>query len=66
MSIGSIEQWYALQFFDGCVRTPEQGAERMRAVTRSQVAECASLAKLDTIYLLAPEESADPEGGLEE
>lgn len=65
-SIGSIEQWYALQFFDGCVRTPEQGAERMRAVTRSQVAECASLAKLDTIYLLAPEESADPEGGLEE
>ena len=65
-SVGSIESWYSLQFLDGCVRTPEQAAERMKAVTRSQVAECASLARLDTVYLLAPEESGEetaPEGG---
>lgn len=68
-SIGSIEQWYAVQHLDGCVRTPQQAAERMKAVTRSQVAECASLARLDTVYLLAPEiseESGEPEGGGEQ
>ena len=67
-SVGSIESWYSMQFLDGCVRTPEQAAERMKAVTRSQVAECASSARLDTIYLLAPElseETGEPEGGNE-
>lgn len=66
-SVGSIAQWYALQFLDGCVRTPEQAAERLKAVTRSQIAECASLARLDTVYMLSPEQSEqsgdEPEGG---
>lgn len=65
-SVGSIESWYAFQIFDGCIRTPEQEAERIKAVTRSQVAACASLVRLDTIYLLAPEEPVEtnePEGG---
>ena len=66
-SVSSIAEWYANQYLDGCVRTPEQAAERMKAVTRSQVAECASLAKLDTVYMLSPdrtEQSGDlPEGG---
>ena len=66
-SVDSIAQWYVVQFLDGCVRTPEQAAERMRAVTRDQLAECASLARLDTIYMLSPEQSEpdgeEPEGG---
>lgn len=65
-SVGSIESWYAFQTFDGCIRTPEQEAERIMAVTRNQVAECASLVRLDTIYLLAPEipeDASNPEGG---
>ncbi len=68
-SIGSIERWYCMQFLDGCVRTPEQAAERLKAVTRSQVAECASLVRMDTIYLLAPEnreENSGEEGGAEQ
>lgn len=65
-SVESIENWYCMQFLDGCVRTPEQAAERMMAVTRAQVAECASLVQVDTVYLLAPqedEESGGEEGG---
>ena len=65
-SIGVIESWYAFQLYDGCVRTPEQGVERIKAVTRSQVAECARLARLDTVYMLAPEaseETNESEGG---
>ena len=65
-SIDSIERWYALQFLAGCVRTPEQAAERMQAVTREQVAQCAALAEIDTIYLLAPEmpdSQGEREGG---
>ena len=65
-SIGVIESWYAFQLYDGCVRTPEQGVERIEAVTRSQVAECARLARLDTVYMLAPEafeETNESEGG---
>ena len=66
-SVGSIAQFYSSQFLDGCVRTPEQAAGRMKAVTRRQLAECASLARLDTVYMLSPElqgQSGDnPEGG---
>ena len=61
-SVSVIESWYAFQIYDGCVRTPEQGVERIKAVTRSQVAECARLARLDTVYLLAPEASEETSG----
>lgn len=53
-SIYSLEQWYAMQYLDGCVRTPEQAAERLSAVTRREVADCAARVTIDTIYLLAP------------
>ena len=68
-SVSSIESWYANQYLDGCVRTPAQAAERMMAVTREQLAECASLARLDTIYMLSPElsgQSGDEREGGEE
>lgn len=65
-SIDSIERWYATQYLDGCVRTPEQTAERFAAVTRREVADCAARVTVDTVYLLAPErpyESDAAEGG---
>lgn len=65
-SIYSIERWYASQFLDGSVSTPEQTAERLLAVTRREVAECAARVMFDTIYLLAPkniDECRISEGG---
>lgn len=64
-SIDSIERWYALQYLDGCVRTPEQTAERLAAVTRREVADCAARVTVDTVYLLVPEtpDNEPTEGG---
>ena len=61
-SLFSMERWYAMQYRDGCVRTPEQTAERYLAVTRQEVAACAAAMTLDTVYLLAPH-SQSSEGG---
>ena len=62
-SVYSLERWYAMQFMDGCVRTPEQAAERMNAVTRQEVADCAAKVNVDTVYLLAPQRTDEAEGG---
>lgn len=56
-SIDAIERWYAMQYLDGCVRTPEQAAARYAAVTRREVADCAARVTVDTVYLLAPKQS---------
>lgn len=61
-SVYSIERWYAMQFMDGCVLTPEEAAEKISAVTRDEVAECAAKAWVDTVYLLAPEKAEGSEG----
>lgn len=58
-SVYSIERWYALQFMDKGVMTPEEAAEKILAVTREEVAECAAQVKVDTIYLLAPEKAEE-------
>lgn len=62
-SIYAIERWYAMQYGDGCVRTPEQTAERLLAVTRREIADCAAMVTVDTIYLLAPESADAQEAG---
>lgn len=64
-SVYSIERWYAMQFMDGCIMTPEEAAEKISAVTRDEVAECASQITVDTIYLLAPERDERLEGSAE-
>ena len=64
-SVYSIERWYALQFMDGSVMTPEEAAEKISAVTRDEVAECAAKVCVDTIYLLAPEKAEVSEGSEE-
>jgi predicted Zn-dependent peptidase len=45
--------------------TPEEAAEKVSAVTRDEVAECAAKVTVDTIYLLAPEKSELSEGSAE-
>lgn len=64
-SVYSIERWYALQFTDGCIMTPEEAAKKISAVTRNEVAECAAQITVDTIYLLAPEKGVHLEGSAE-
>ncbi len=64
-SVYSIERWYSLQFMDGCIMTPEEAAEKISAVTREEVAECAAKVCVDTIYLLAPEKAECSEEGNE-
>lgn len=62
-SIFSIERWYAMQIFDDKRLTPEQAAEKLKAVTRREIVECAAQLAIDTVYVLAPRDKSYSEGG---
>lgn len=56
----SIEQWYVAGLVKGR-RSPGEVSEKMNAVTKEQIMECAGLVQVDTVYLLAPEDDAKAE-----
>lgn len=51
-SLGGLEAWYLSQAFRPQVRTPEEEAELVNAVTREQVVNAARKMTLDTVYRL--------------
>ncbi|MFU0833417.1 MAG: Insulinase family protein [Oscillospiraceae bacterium] len=51
-SLGGLESWYLSQTFRPQVRTPEEEAELVSAVTRDQVVNAARKITLDTVYRL--------------
>ena len=56
--------WYMTQYTRGTANSPDEICEQVRAVTREQVIESASAMKLDTVYIVSPEdgqEGADEE-----
>lgn len=51
-SLDGLEAWYLSQAFHPEVKTPEEEAERVKAVTKEQVIEAAKKITLDTVYRL--------------
>lgn len=57
-SLGGIAAWYLAQSFYDRVRTPEQVAADMTALTKEDAVRAAQGIALDTVYLLAGEKEA--------
>lgn len=55
----SLDSFYLTQTLLGIEETPEQQGEKLLAVTREQVMEAASMAKLHVVYLLAGPENQE-------
>lgn len=55
-SVGSIGGWYLGQVTDGEFMSPEEYAEKIKAVTADRVRAAGRLYKLDTVFTLCPEE----------
>lgn len=51
-SLGGMEAWYLSQTFSDRVRTPEEAATELQAVTRQDLIDAANLVTLDTVYRL--------------
>ncbi len=58
-SLEGIAAWYLAQALAGRVRTPEQVAEAIAALSKEDVVRAASGIALDTVYLLAGEKEAE-------
>ena len=50
--LGAIESWYLSQSFRGCVKTPEEAAEEIMAVTKEEIVAAANRLSLHTVYIL--------------
>lgn len=61
-SLGAADAWYYRQMCSEEFITPEEYAERVRSVTRDEIAEAAGRCELDTVYVLAGEAAEDKEG----
>jgi predicted Zn-dependent peptidase len=62
-SLSSLYSWYTAQAFDDEIVTPEEAAAQFSAVSTEDIYEAAKTLTLDTIYLLAPSEETEDEGG---
>ncbi len=51
-TVRGIGSWYMNQIFDGEIRSIEEMAKRIKAVTKEEVVEAAKLLSLDTVYVL--------------
>ncbi|MFT9077032.1 EF-P 5-aminopentanol modification-associated protein YfmF [Ethanoligenens sp.] len=58
-SLEGIAMWYLAQALVGRIRTPEQVAEAIAALSKAEVVHAASGIALDTVYLLAGEKEAE-------
>lgn len=51
-TVQGIVSWYSSQLMDRSTDTPEEAAEKIRAVTKEQIVAAANKLQLDTIYTL--------------
>lgn len=54
-SVSSVSSWYGSQIMDDETLTPEEYAERIRAVTPDRIQAACRRYSLDTVYILSPE-----------
>lgn len=57
-TLSSISAWYLGQAVAGRIRTPQEAADEVMAVTREDIVAAARKIRLDTVYLLAAEKEA--------
>ncbi len=57
-SLGGLESWYLSQTFASTVRSPEESAAEINAVTKEEIVEAARLVSLDTVYSLIGKEGS--------
>lgn len=55
-NISDMAAWYLTQFTRNTSNSPEEICEQVNAVTREQIIKAAASMKLDTVYVLSPEE----------
>lgn len=61
-SLGDLNSWYLGQAISGTVLSPTQTAQEIMSITREDVVKAINKIQLDTIYLLAGENSEQEEG----
>lgn len=61
-SLGAADAWYYRMMCSDRFVTPEEYAQQIRSVTRSQIVEAAGRCSLDTVYVLAGGSDEDREG----
>lgn len=57
--VGNISNWYLNRILEGEIIAPEELAERIGGVTRSEIIEAANSFAADSVYVLTSEEEAD-------
>lgn len=61
-SLSGLEAVWLSQILTGAMRSPEQLAERLDAIDKKQLMQCAKNCHLDTVYVLTGPSEADTEG----
>lgn len=56
--LGGMENWYLSQALENTVKTPQEAAEEINAVTREQIIQAANQVSLDTVYRLTGKEES--------
>ena len=51
-TVRGIDTWYMNRIFEGEIKSIEEMAERVNAVTKEEIIEAAKLLTLDTVYVL--------------
>lgn len=59
--MSGTESWYIGQMLDGEILTVEEAVNKLNAVTKETIISLANTIKLDTVYLLQPQDSKEIE-----
>lgn len=60
-TMSGTESWYIGQMLDGEILTVEEAVNKLNAVTKETIISLANTIKLDTVYLLQPQDSKEIE-----
>lgn len=55
-SLGGLESWYLSQIFAAQIKSPEEAAATIHAVSRQEIIDAANRVTLDTVYRLLGKE----------
>lgn len=58
-TVSDMTAWYLTQFTRNEMCSPEEICERLMTVTREQIIEAAAAMRLDTVYVVSPEEGTE-------
>lgn len=58
-TVSDMTAWYLTQFTRNEMCSPEEICERLMTVTREQIIEAAAAMKLDTVYVVSPEDKTE-------